>query len=64
MPKLKTHQGTKKRFKRTSTGKLLRRHAYGSHFLAKKSSARKRAYAKEYKVKGHAKIQVKRLLGE
>ena len=43
MPKLKTHKGTAKRIKLTSTGKLTRRRAFGSHLLAKKSKSRKRA---------------------
>jgi len=37
MPKLKTHKGTAKRIKMTSTGKLTRRRAFGGHMLAKKS---------------------------
>ena len=45
MPKLKTHSGTKKRIKLTKTGKLLRRHATGHHFLQKKSASRKRKFA-------------------
>jgi large subunit ribosomal protein L35 len=43
MPKLKTHKGTAKRIKITSTGKLTRRRAFGTHLLAKKSKSRKRA---------------------
>ena len=45
MPKLKTHSGTKKRLKVTKTGKVVRRHATGNHFLEKKSASRKRGYA-------------------
>jgi ribosomal protein L35 len=36
MPKLKTHSGTKKRLTITKTGKVIRRHASGNHFLEKK----------------------------
>ena len=43
MPKLKTHKGTAKRIKLTSSGKLTRQRAFGGHFLAKKSKSRKRA---------------------
>ena len=43
MPKLKTHKGTAKRIKLTSTGKLTRQRAFGGHLLAKKSKSRKRA---------------------
>jgi len=42
MPKMKTHRGAAKRFKKTGTGKLKRSKAYTSHILTKKSSKRKR----------------------
>ena len=42
MPKMKTHSGAKKRFKKTGTGKLCARHAFTSHNLGKKSAKRKR----------------------
>jgi large subunit ribosomal protein L35 len=42
MPKLKTHRGAAKRFKRTATGKFKRHRAYHSHILEKKSTKRKR----------------------
>jgi ribosomal protein L35 len=44
MPKLKfkTHSGTKDRVKLTKNGKVRTRHSYASHFLQKKSGARKR----------------------
>ena len=42
MPKLKTHRGAAKRFKKTGTGKIRYRHANRNHILTKKSSKRKR----------------------
>ena len=45
MPKLKTHSGTKDRIRLTKNGKAVYRHAAGSHFLQKKSMARKRRIA-------------------
>lgn len=42
MPKLKTHSGTKDRVKLSKNGKVRVRHSYASHFLQKKSGARKR----------------------
>lgn len=42
MPKMKTHRGAAKRFKRTGSGKLRRRQANKNHILEKKSSRRKR----------------------
>ena len=42
MPKMKTHRGAAKRFRRTGTGKLRRRRANKNHILEKKSPTRKR----------------------
>ncbi len=42
MPKLKTHKGASKRFKKTGTGKIKRNHAFARHILTSKSRARKR----------------------
>ena len=42
MPKVKTKSSAKKRFKVTGTGKIVRKHAYKSHILTKKSTKRKR----------------------
>ena len=42
MPKIKTHRGAAKRFKKTGTGKLKRNKAFTSHILTKKSPKRKR----------------------
>jgi large subunit ribosomal protein L35 len=42
MPKLKTHKGAAKRFKKTGTGKFVRRHSFGRHILTSKGPARKR----------------------
>ena len=42
MPKMKTNSGAKKRFTLTGTGKIMRKHAYKSHILTKKSKKRKR----------------------
>ena len=46
MPKMKTHRGSAKRFKRTGSGKLKRSHAYRSHMFANKSQKQKRKLRK------------------
>lgn len=46
MPKMKTHSGSKKRFKLTGTGKIKRKHAFKSHILTKKTTKAKRALTK------------------
>jgi large subunit ribosomal protein L35 len=42
VPKMKTNRGAAKRFKRTARGKVVRRKAYKSHILNKKTRKRKR----------------------
>ena len=42
MPKLKTHRGAAKRFKKTGTGKFKRSQSHLRHILTKKSTKRKR----------------------
>ena len=42
MPKMKTHLGAAKRFKKTGSGKIKRDRAYGSHLFANKSTKQKR----------------------
>jgi large subunit ribosomal protein L35 len=44
MPKMKTHSGSKKRFRKTAKGKLRGKRAYSSHIFEKKSPARKRRF--------------------
>ena len=41
MPKLKTHKGASKRFKKTGSGKVVRQHAFARHILTSKSRKRK-----------------------
>ncbi|HZT81980.1 MAG TPA: 50S ribosomal protein L35 [Gemmataceae bacterium] len=41
MPKMKTHKGSKKRFRITASGKLKRRQAGKKHLLGHKSGKRK-----------------------
>jgi len=42
MPKMKTHRGAAKRFKRTASGKFKRSKSNKQHILTKKTSKRKR----------------------
>ena len=50
MPKMKTHSGAKKRFRKTAKGKLRGRRAYSSHILEKKSPKRKRQMARPVEI--------------
>ncbi len=63
MPKMKSHSGAKKRFKKTSTGKLRGRHAYSSHILEKKSPKRKRQMGRPAEIAPADASRVKKLLG-
>jgi len=42
MPKLKTHKGAQKRFKKTGTGKFKRGCSHQRHILTSKTTKRKR----------------------
>jgi large subunit ribosomal protein L35 len=42
MPKMKTHSGASKRFKKTGSGKVKRGFAFQRHILTSKSTKRKR----------------------
>lgn len=58
MPKLKTHRGAAKRFKKTGTGKIVRHHAFSRHILTSKSRTRKRRLGKSAVIDeaDHAKL--------
>jgi large subunit ribosomal protein L35 len=62
MPKTKRHSGAKKRFKISSTGKVLRRRAMKSHLLEKKSAKRKRSFRKDAPLAKADTKNVKKLL--
>ena len=63
MPKMKTHSGTKKRFKITANGKVRGRSAFSSHILEKKSPKRKRRLGAPAVIAKADEERVKTLLG-
>jgi large subunit ribosomal protein L35 len=63
MPKMKTHSGTKKRFKVTARGKVRGRSAFSSHILEKKSAKRKRRLGRPAEISPQDAIRIKELLG-
>ena len=63
MPKMKTHRGAAKRIKLTGSGRLIRRKAYRSHLLEKKSSTRTRRLGRPTEVTSADRDKVERLLG-
>ena len=62
MPKQKTHSTTKKKFKVTGTGKLIRR-SQMSGKLMNKSPKQKRQFSKDQPVDASVVKRVNRLLG-
>lgn len=62
MPKMKTHSGAKKRFRKTAKGKLRGRRAYSSHMLEHKSPKRKRKMRKPVEIDGVDSKRVNGLL--
>ncbi len=63
MPKLKTHSGTKDRFKVTKSGKVMHGHSFKGHNLSKKGAARKRNFAVPQTASGKVVKSIKRNLG-
>jgi large subunit ribosomal protein L35 len=62
MPKMKTHSGAKKRFRKTGTGKLRARHAFTSHNMGKEAAKRKRRLGRPVEVAEGDRAEVNRLL--
>ncbi len=62
MPKMKTHRGAAKRFKKTASGRVKRGHAFTSHILTKKSPKRKRQLRQSALIAKADEKRVKRLL--
>jgi large subunit ribosomal protein L35 len=63
MPKNKTHSGTKKRFKITGAGKILRQQAGRRHLFERKPSTLTRRLAGTVDVAPADTKRVRRLLG-
>ena len=62
MPKMKTNRGAAKRFNMSGSGKVIRRKAFTSHILTKKSTKRKRNLRKSAVVDSANFKGIKRIL--
>jgi len=62
VPKIKTHRGAAKRFKRTAKGLFTRHHALARHILTKKTRKRKRNLGKRVVVDASDQRRVRRML--
>ena len=62
MPKLKTHRGAAKRFKKTGSGKFVRAKAFKRHILTSKPTRRKRHMRGHEVVSAADTARIKRML--
>jgi len=62
MPKLKTHKGAAKRFKKTGTGKVKRGRAFLRHILTSKNKKKKRKLGSPAYVSDGDLAKVKRMI--
>lgn len=62
MPKQKTHSSSKKRYKVTGTGKIMRSQAFKKHILTKKSTKRKRNLRKSVVVSSVNEHNIRQLI--
>ena len=63
MPKMKSHSGVNKRFKKTGSGKIRRGQINKSHLLEKKSSKRKRRLTGDEDVSPADAPRINKMLG-
>ena len=62
MPKIKSHRGAAKRFKKTATGKFMRPRAFKRHILTSKPKQRKRHMKGTQEVAAADRSKLKRML--
>ena len=62
MPKMKTHRGAAKRFKRTASGKSARSKTNQQHILSKKTTKRKRKLRRSTTISAADEPRIKRML--
>ncbi|HHT45351.1 MAG TPA: 50S ribosomal protein L35 [Fastidiosipila sp.] len=62
MPKQKTHSSSKKRYRKTGTGKFMRAQAFKKHILTKKTAKRKRQLRRIIEVSPAEHKRLKQLL--
>jgi large subunit ribosomal protein L35 len=62
MPKMKTHRGAAKRFKKTGSGKFKRSKSNKQHILTKKTTKRKRSLRRAEMVSAVDQKRLKQML--
>lgn len=64
MPKMKTRRSAAKRFRKTRTGKIMRRKAFDNHLFEGKSPQRRRRLERPAKVDKSDESRIRRMLGK
>ncbi len=64
MPKMKTHKGTKKRFRLSATGKAMHRFAGTSHLASRMSKKRRRNLRGTGALKEATAVAIRKALGK
>ena len=62
MPKVKTHRGAAKRFRKTGKGKVVHQKQGKRHFLSKHKTKRKRQLRQDGELEGADKKKIERLI--
>ena len=62
MPKMKTHRGAAKRFKRTASGKYARSKTNKQHILSKKTTKRKRKLRRSTTISAADEPRIRQML--
>lgn len=62
MPKMKTHRGAAKRFKKTGSGRIQHQKRNKRHILTKKSSKRKRHLREKGELEGADRKRIEQLV--
>jgi len=62
MPKMKTHRGAAKRFKKTASGKIVRSKAFRRHILTSKTTKQKRGLRERVEISTADAKRVARML--
>jgi large subunit ribosomal protein L35 len=63
MPKMKSHSGASKRFRKTRQGKIMRGQANAAHYLEGKSGTRRRRLQRDASVSPADRKRVRKMLG-
>ncbi|PYX61260.1 MAG: 50S ribosomal protein L35 [Acidobacteria bacterium] len=62
MPKMKSHKGASKRFKKTASGKIKRGHSHLRHILTSKAKKRKRKLGTSTLVSHADQLRISRMI--